>query len=555
MPSAASTQDIGSDDVPWRWVYAQYFQGDGNNITNINIDNVEGTLPVGKGGTGATSFTANSVIMSGSTTTGAFTTRGIKNMTAAGNLGWTSNTADNTLVTNNTLAYWNGRYNASASNLAYCNKGAFGTIITKNVDDYILRSTIDAPYDMIYAGSDEVPIRLAPNTTTTKKFLRMTGTGSAGTAPVWDTIAAGDIPSLAASKITSGTFDAARIPNLNWSKITAGKPTTLAGYGILDAEIAEGAITLGSNTITPVTSVNGHTGNSVTVTVADLGLSNAMHFIGKATVAITDGSTTNPTISGYDFANKKAAGDVIIDKDTSYEYVWTTENKWERLGGDSSYKVVQTAVTKPSAATNKWVSAIGQDTNGNITVDYGTLDTSGTWSGTATKATGDDSGNNIVNTYLTKSTYNTGAKGDIIYWSAANTPAHLTNTSSTTKHFLSITSQVPAWTTLSKGDVGLGNVENTALSTWAGSNKITTIGTLSSGTVPLARVSDADDLKKIEALTGTSGFLKKTAANTWSLDTTTYLTTVTKTGDIAVSVSGSTVAVDSTPIEIEIIRL
>lgn len=54
----------------------------------------------------------------------------------------------------------------------------------------------------------------------------------------------------------------------------------------------------------------------------------------------------------------------------------------------------------------------------------------------------------------------TGAKGDIIYWSAANTPSHLTNTNSTTKNFLSITSQVPAWTTLAKGDVGLGNVTN-----------------------------------------------------------------------------------------------
>lgn len=37
--------------------------------------------------------------------------------------------------------------------------------------------------------------------------------------------------------------------------------------------------------------------------------------------------------------------------------------------------------------------------------------------------------------------------------------------------------------------------------------------------------SGNDDLKAIEALTGTSGFLKKTAANTWSLDTNTYLTT------------------------------
>ena len=76
----------------------------------------------------------------------------------------------------------------------------------------------------------------------------------------------------------------------------------------------------------------------------------------------------------------------------------------------------------------------------------------------------------------------TGAKGDIIYWSAADTPAHLTNTSSSTKNFLSITSQVPAWTTLSKSDVGLSNVENTKLSTWTGSTYIATVGTITQGT-------------------------------------------------------------------------
>lgn len=41
-------------------------------------------------------------------------------------------------------------------------------------------------------------------------------------------------------------------------------------------------------------------------------------------------------------------------------------------------------------------------------------------------------------------------------------------------------------------------------------------------TVALTGVTGADDLKAIEALTGTSGILKKTAANTWSLDTTSY---------------------------------
>ena len=69
----------------------------------------------------------------------------------------------------------------------------------------------------------------------------------------------------------------------------------------------------------------------------DMGLSTAMHFIGKATVDITDGSTVNPKITGY---TTKTAGDVIIDKNNSYEYVWTLENKWERLGPDGSYSVV-----------------------------------------------------------------------------------------------------------------------------------------------------------------------------------------------------------------------
>lgn len=43
---------------------------------------------------------------------------------------------------------------------------------------------------------------------------------------------------------------------------------------------------------------------------------------------------------------------------------------------------------------------------------------------------------------------------------------------------------------ITKGNIGLGNVENTKLSTWAGTSNITTIGTLSSGTVPWANLSN-----------------------------------------------------------------
>lgn len=94
--------------------------------------------------------------------------------------------------------------------------------------------------------------------------------------------------------------------------------------------------TLGGVIVGSGISVDNATG-AISVTAANLGLSNALHFIGKATVAITDGSTTNPTITGYDFDNVKQAGDVVIDKDNSYEYVWTSAGAWERLGPDGSY--------------------------------------------------------------------------------------------------------------------------------------------------------------------------------------------------------------------------
>jgi len=42
--------------------------------------------------------------------------------------------------------------------------------------------------------------------------------------------------------------------------------------------------------------------------------------------------------------------------------------------------------------------------------------------------------------------------------------------------------------------------------------------------IPLSGVTNADDLKAIEAIGETTGLLKKTAANTWTLDTNTYLT-------------------------------
>ena len=81
---------------------------DGNS-TSITAG-VTGTLPIANGGTGQTA---------------------VYNNTSAGALGWSSTTGSR-VVTANTIAYWNGAYSNTSSNLAYCNKGAFGTIVTCN---------------------------------------------------------------------------------------------------------------------------------------------------------------------------------------------------------------------------------------------------------------------------------------------------------------------------------------------------------------------------------------------------------------------------------------
>ena len=85
------------------------------------------------------SITAGQVLISNGTT-GDTTLRAILDNTSAGALGW--NTAGNThadnlrLIDVNTLAYWNGAFNGTYSNLAYYKGGAFGTMAKETAADY-----------------------------------------------------------------------------------------------------------------------------------------------------------------------------------------------------------------------------------------------------------------------------------------------------------------------------------------------------------------------------------------------------------------------------------
>lgn len=61
-----------------------------------------------------------------------------KSRSNKGSTDWTNNATDDAIVpTMSFMAYWDGAYNSNgASNLSYCDRGRFGTIVTKNSGDY-----------------------------------------------------------------------------------------------------------------------------------------------------------------------------------------------------------------------------------------------------------------------------------------------------------------------------------------------------------------------------------------------------------------------------------
>lgn len=75
------------------------------------------------------------------------------------------------------------------------------------------------------------------------------------------------------------------------------------------------------------------------ITISGLGLDGVFKFIGFATSTITDGQTATPTISGIPTYTTPVVGDVVVDSNSHYEYVYTSAAKWERLGSDDDYVV------------------------------------------------------------------------------------------------------------------------------------------------------------------------------------------------------------------------
>jgi len=170
------------------------------NLATSGNGGVTGTLPPGNGGTGVvTTPTDGAVFIGNSLTSGYVLTQ---------------------LIAGSGINITNGHGSITIANVA------------------ALSNPMNAIGQMIYGGSGGTPNVVAANTTTTKQFLTETGTGSNGNAPVFGTIALGDIPATVWST-----------PNaLGSTTPSSGAFTTITTTGNITPSTAGGA-TAGSSTV------------------------------------------------------------------------------------------------------------------------------------------------------------------------------------------------------------------------------------------------------------------------------------------------------------------
>ena len=226
-----------------------------------------------------------------------------------------------------TLPIAQGGTGATSRANARTNLG-LGTMATASSSDYIANSLLSGAYDIIYSSAANTPARLPANTTTTKKFLTMTGNGSAGAAPTWGTLVAGDIPSLAASKITSGTLGVARggtgARTFASGGLLVGNGTSAIGTVTKDSantanavvvRDASGNFSAGTITASLVGNVTGSATSATTATTAtklgssDVGAANKLMYLQggspQAGLRIYSGTSAPQSGSGSD-------GDIYI---------------------------------------------------------------------------------------------------------------------------------------------------------------------------------------------------------------------------------------------------
>lgn len=292
---------------------------------------------------------------------------------------------------------------------------------------------------------------------------------------------------LATTGVSAGTYKSVTVDAKG--RVTDGtNPTTLSGYGITDAQPLD-------SDLTAIAGLSGTSGLLKKTGANSWALDTTSYLS-----SISSGDVT--TALGYTPENPSNKG---------------VANGYASLDGDG--KVPSTQLPSYVDDVLEYANLAALPGTGASGVIYVTLDTNKTyrWSGSTYVEISASPGSTDAVTEGSTNLYFTDARAR----SAISVSGSLSYSSSTgVISFTDAVTSVAGKTgsvTLSASDVGLGNVENTALSTWAGSTNITTLGTITTGTWSGSTISVAKGGTGATTLTGlvkgngTSAFTAATA--------------------------------------------
>lgn len=252
--------------------------------------------------------------------------------------------ADASRTTNNLVAWGANGYTVADAGIA---KGSVATKLTLAGTDYSASSNAitvtKANLQSAVQDTSYVLMTAAERTKLASIQVSEGGTidfsGVTATAPLTATVATDKTVTIShnTSGVSAGTYRSVTVNT--YGHVTAGtNPTTLNGYGITDAKIASGVITLGSNTITPLTA-------SSTLDATKLSGTASISTTGNATTATKFNSNRSIALTGDTKGSASADG----------SSGWSIATNTTTLSGINSSGTAQSGTTnRPTTANTNY---------------------------------------------------------------------------------------------------------------------------------------------------------------------------------------------------------
>lgn len=274
-----------------------------------------------------------------------------KTLSSTSHSGWTNNTTDDKILpTMSFIAYWNGAYSAAnASNLTYCVKGAFGSVVTQDTGWWTGVPTLSSGYMEFGKAID-----FHNSSSSTADYdVRLRCTNTNGVVV--------DLPSAAGTLALTN-----QIPTVNNATITIKQNGSVIGSFTLNQSTAAefnlsdttytslkspGTLTINNSGGTAVVSYDGSANKSLTLTKAMVGLSNvedtALSTWSGSSNITTVGTITNGVWNGTKIANNYLANSSITINGTA-----------TALGGSFNTASITAGTIGTSSATSGYTAAI-----------------------------------------------------------------------------------------------------------------------------------------------------------------------------------------------------